>query len=146
MPVEVDFHPQAFAEFFAPVDLQFPGLSAVLRAEFLRYMVSARLDLPSIFGRDAPYTQPALALQVGLMHIHIKIPPAKFPSHVPQGDRVCRRGRPNEDVALVYTSGELYEDRHILLAVLWPHAHAKAREEALMRHLSRLAKDWKEQN
>lgn len=146
MPVQVDFHPQAFVEFFAPVDAKFPGLSETLKAEFVRYIESDRIELPSIFGRDAPYTQPSLALQVGLMHIHLRIPPATFPSNLPQRDRVCSRGSPENDAALVYVQGELYEDHYLLLAVLWPHAHAKAREESIMRQLSRLARSWRDSN
>lgn len=79
MPVEVSFHPETFEEFFLPVDAKHPGLSEVLKSEFLRYIESRRQLIPSIFGRDVPYTQPPLAFQACLMHIHICIPPALFP-------------------------------------------------------------------
>lgn len=58
MPVEVSFHPETFEEFFLPVDAKHPGLSEVLKSEFLRYIESRRQLIPSIFGRDVPYTQP----------------------------------------------------------------------------------------
>jgi hypothetical protein len=49
MAVEVFFHKGTFAEFFAPVDIEHPGLSATLKSEFERYMASDRITLPSIF-------------------------------------------------------------------------------------------------
>ncbi|MCO7536315.1 type II toxin-antitoxin system YafO family toxin [Pseudomonas asiatica] len=146
MPVEVSFHPETFEEFFLPVDAKHPGLSEVLKSEFLRYMESRRQLIPSIFGRDVPYTQPPLAFQACLMHIHICIPPALFPKNVPQHDRVCKMGRPGDDAALIYVQGELYEDRYLILAFLWPDAHTKARDISTMQYLARLAKEWRDNN
>lgn len=146
MAVEVSFHPETFALFFKAVDAKHPGLSDTLRAEFARYMESGRLELPSIFGKDVPYMQPVQAAQACMMHIHIKIPPATFPKGVPQHNRVCRRGSPGEDAALIYVPGELYEDRFLILAFFWPDAHGKARDRATMKKLARLAQAWRDQN
>lgn len=146
MTVEVSFHPGTYGEFFAPVDEKHSGLSATLSSEFRRYVESNRQVIPSIFGRDVPYTQPPLALQACMMHIHIRIPPDSFPNGVAQCDRVCRKGKPREDAALIYVPGELYENRYLILAFFWPDAHTKARDRAGMRYLARLAKDWRDNN
>lgn len=146
MAIEVAFHPDTFDAFFAPVDVKHPGLSDLLKREFHRYIESRRQIIPSIFGRDVPYTQPSHALQACLMHIHIKIPPATFPQNTPQHDRMCKRGCPRDDAALVYVPGELYEDRHLVLAFLWPDAHGKARDNRSMGYLARLAREWRDVN
>ncbi|WP_110631481.1 type II toxin-antitoxin system YafO family toxin [Pseudomonas sp. CC120222-01a] len=146
MSIEVAFHPETFEAFFAPIDAKHPGLSGRLKSEFQRYIESGRQSIPSVFGRDVPYTQPPLALQACMMHIHIRIPPAVFPRNVPQRDRVCKAGKPGEDAALLYVPGELYEDRYLLLAFFWPDAHNKARDDTAMRYLARLAKEWREAN
>lgn len=146
MTVEVTFNPVAFAEFFAPVDAQYPGLSAQLLEDFRQYIQSNRLAPPHHFGRDAPYTQPAEALRACLMHIHIKLPPGSFPQDRAQYYRTCQTGHPGEDAALVYVQGELYEERYQLLAFLWPDAHGKARQSDVMRYLARLAEGFRAEN
>lgn len=70
MAFEVSFHPETFEAFFLPVDAKHPGLSEILKTEFSRYIESDRLHIPAIFGRDAPYTQPASALLACLMHTY----------------------------------------------------------------------------
>jgi mRNA interferase YafO len=146
MAVEVFWHKGTFSEFFAPADVQHPGLSSILRSEFLRYVESDRFYLPSIFGKDDAYMQPPQAVQACLMHIHIKIPPARFPAGVPRQQRKCALGRPGEDAALIYVPGELEENRYLLLAFLWPNAHDKSRDRTIMRYLSRIALDWRDKN
>lgn len=146
MTVEASFNPTAFAEFFAPVDEEYPGLSTQLLRDFRQYILSNRHATPHYFGRDAPYTQPHEALHACLMHIHIKLPPGSFPQDRAQYHRVCQSGRPGEDAALVYVQGELYEERYQLLAFLWPDAHGKARQSDLMRYLARLAADFRSNN
>lgn len=146
MAVEVEFHKGTFEEFFAPVEQKHPGLAAILKNEFTDYVESGRQRTPSIFGRDAPYTQPPQALQACLMHIHVKIPPARFPKGVAQHDRTCQKNKPGEDAALVYVPGELEENRYLLLAFLWPDAHGRARDRMTMKYLSRMAKDWRDRN
>lgn len=146
MTADITFNPTAFAEFFAPVDTQYPGLSSRLLEDFRQYILSNRLETPHYFGRDAPYTQPPEALRACLMHIHIKLPPGSFPQDRAQYYRVCQSGRPGEDAALVYVQGELYEERYQLLAFLWPDAHGKARQRDLMLYLARLAEGFRAEN
>lgn len=146
MAVEVLFHKGTFAEFFEPIDIMHPGLSSILQSEFTRYMASDRTSLPSIFGKDDAYMQPPQAVRACLMHIHIKIPPARFPANLPRQQRKCPRGIPGEDAALIYVPGELEEHRYLLLALLWPDAHGKARDRTIMRYLSRIATDWRDKN
>lgn len=142
----VRYHPATFSEFFAPLDEKFAGLSSKLAEDFKLYMDSQRGIVPDYFGRDAPYLQPQEADQAKLSHIHIKLPPGRFSAGVAQYFRVCGKGRPLEDAALVYTRGWLEEESFLLLAFLWPDAHSAARDKALMRYLSRLAKDWRDKN
>lgn len=144
MAVDVSFNPETFAELFAPIDEKFPGLSSRLKADFTRYIESDRCCIPEYFGRDAPYTQPQEASSAQLMHIHIKLPPGRFPQDRAQYHRVCRLGRPGEDAALVYVQGELEEDSYQLLAFLWPDAHGKARGKELMRTLARLGRAFRD--
>ncbi|MDH0638223.1 type II toxin-antitoxin system YafO family toxin [Pseudomonas sp. GD03860] len=146
MPIEIVFHPGTFEEFFRPIDQKHAGLSSTLQSEFERYIASGRNEIPVIFGRDAPYTQPSQALDACLMHIHVRIPPAKFRLNTPQRDRVCRKGRPGEDAALVYVQGELYEHRYLILAFLWPDAHGKSRDRDVMKYLCRMALEWRSRN
>jgi mRNA interferase YafO len=80
------------------------------------------------------------------MHIHIKIPPAKFAPNLSRHLRKCSMGKPREDAALVYVPGELEEGRYLLLAFLWPDAHAKSRDRTTMRYLARIAQDWRDKN
>src|SRR5690554_7950435 len=104
--VIVEYHPETYKEFFDEPLKDFPDLAEVIREEFMRYKGLG--ELPSIFGRDAPYIQPHAALRAQLMHIHLKLPPERFPENLPQYDRTCRKSR---DAALVYVQGELEENR-----------------------------------
>lgn len=144
MAVNVTFNRQTFADLFAPIDKQYAGLSTKLKADFERYIGSARSDIPHYFGRDACYTQPSEALSASLMHIHIKLPPGRFPQDRAQYYRVCQRGKPGEDAALVYVQGELEEDSYELLAFLWPDAHGQAKQKHLMRYLAQLAREYRD--
>ena len=137
--VIVEYHPDTFEEFFSEPLKDFPTLAEDLMADFATYVGPEQL--PSTFGRDAPYTQPYAAFRAHLMHIHLKLPPEKFAEGVPQSDRTCSR---KQDAALVYVRGELEENRYCILGVLYPHAHAKAREEKIMRYLARLAQAYRD--
>lgn len=142
--VSVEFHPISFAEFFTQPLVNYPTLAADLKADFVAYKGAG--VLPSYFGCDVPYTQPQLAFNAQLMHIHLRLPPDFFPPNLPQHDRKCRKGEPENDAALVYVRGELEENRFCILGVLYPNAHAKARDEKIMRYLARLAKEFREKN
>ncbi|MNE94220.1 mRNA interferase YafO [compost metagenome] len=76
------------------------------------------------------------------MHIHIAIPPTKFPTNRPQADRKCPMD-PRTDAALVYTQGLYDEDRYSLLAMLYPEAHGKARDRQIMNYLVDVAKRFR---
>lgn len=133
--VIAEFHPETFDAFFADPLKDFPSLADDLLADFILYKSTDQL--PATFGRDAPYTEPWAAYNAGIMHIHLKLPPDSFPPKKPQIDRTT-------DTALVYVRGELEENRYLILAVLHPDAHAKAREEKIMRYLARLAKTFRD--
>lgn len=142
--ISVEFHPTSYKEFFADVLVNFPGLDEEILRAFENYKTTGVAT--GRIGRDAPYVRPEAAFQAKLMHIHIKLPPGEFPPNLPQIDRVCRRGAPHRDAALVYVRGELEENRYCLLAFLHPDGHAKAREEKLMRYLARLAQKFRDEN
>lgn len=137
-------HPDTYRDFFLEVLKDYPGLDSALLKDFATYK---QTGIPSDrFGRDAPYVWPVAAFSANLMHIHLKLPPDRFPKNLPQIDRVCRKGAPQKDAALVYVRAELEEHRYCLLAVLYPDGHAKAREEKLMRYLSRLGQQFRDEN
>lgn len=142
--VVVTYHPDTYEEFFAEPLKDFPSLAQNLMADFLVYKGTGQL--PRRFGRDAPYVHPHAAFRAQLMHIHLKLPPGQFPERLPQIDRVCRTGAPQDDAALVYVRGELEENRYCLFGVLYPNAHAKAREEKVMRYLARFAQRFRDEH
>ncbi|SDS03750.1 mRNA interferase YafO [Halopseudomonas litoralis] len=135
----VEYHPRTFEEFFLEPLKDFPNLAEDLKADFFSY--KAHGELPSTFGRDASYTQPYSAYKAHLMHIHLKLPPETFPENLPQDDRKCTR---RKDAAIVYVQGELEENLYCILGVLYPNAHAKAREDKIMRYLARLAQEFRD--
>ncbi|HHJ4352028.1 TPA: type II toxin-antitoxin system YafO family toxin [Citrobacter freundii] len=144
MHLEASINPATKAEFFDEVFLKFPELEASIIDDFLRYKATG--DLPQYFGRDVAYTQPYGAFRAGLMHIHLCLPPNKFPENRPQPDRVCNKGDPNNDACLVYVQGELYENKYSLIAIMHPDAHGKARKHDVMSYLARIAQNYKDEN
>ena len=144
MAVIVTFNSSTYSELFAPIEASYPGLAEKLRADFQRYVESDRTNPPHYFGRDVCYTQPPEALKSSLMHIHIKLPPGRFPQDRAQYYRVCQPGKPGQDAALVNVQGELEEESYQLLAFLWPDAHGQARQRDLMRYLARLAQEFRD--
>jgi mRNA interferase YafO len=103
-------------------------------------------ETPEYFGRDTVYLQPPLAEQIGLMHIHLAVPPFKFDQNRTAYDRVCPRDNPNCDAALIYVNGWLENHRYCLLGILWPSAHEQQRKAELMQRISRHAKTWRDLN
>ena len=142
--VFVTYHPDTYDEFFAEPLKAFPTLTQDLMSDFLMYKGTGQL--PRYFGRDVPYTQPHAAFRAQLMHIHLRLPPSLFPANLPQQDRVCRKGAPERDAALVYVRGELEDNRYCIFGVFYPDAHAKAREEKTMRYLARLAQRFRDEH
>lgn len=146
MPISVAFHPATYEEFFATVDRSHPGLSEKLRSDLEQYLRCGRNEVPTYFGRDAPYTQPQSALNAQLSHIHIKLPPGRFRQDVAQYYRTCSANNPGDDAALVYVQGQLEDELFLILAFFFPDAHEKARREPVMRYLSELASEWRSRN
>ncbi|SDZ53511.1 mRNA interferase YafO [Pseudomonas syringae] len=146
MGSSVTYHPATFAEFFEPIDKLYPRLSQKLAEDFKVYIDSSRGIVPKYMGRDAPYMQPIEAERAHLSHVHIRLPPGEFRQDVAQYFRVCRKGFPGEDAALVYVQGFLEEDRFLLIALLWPDAHGMAQRRPLMRYFSQIASDWRDEN
>lgn len=142
--VTVEIHPATKAEFFTQVLAAYPTLIRDLAADFEAY--KGRGVLPSYFGCDVAYTEPTSAYNAHMMHIHLCLPPDHFKPNTPQFDRKCPMNAPHKDVALVYVRGELEENRFCILAVLHPNAHAKARDEKMMKYLARMAKDFRDKN
>lgn len=153
--MQVEIGPLA-REHFEQIDAEHPGFSASLLSEFKQYKQSTkdRVDsgylkkqyLPSIFGKDVGYTEPHGCLTEDIMHIHLAIPPNKFPPKKPQHLRVCNIKHPELDAALVYTSG--IDDREycfMILALFYPQAHQKANNMTVMRKFIREARDFREQ-
>ncbi|WP_445939170.1 type II toxin-antitoxin system YafO family toxin [Pseudomonas sp.] len=144
MAVIVEYNQETYESLFRDVLVDYPGLLDGLISDFTRYIESDRLMLPSYFGREAAYVRPQAAINAGLMHIHIAIPPTVFPEHRPQYDRTCPMGDPHGDAALVYTQGLFEEDRYSLIALLHPDAHARARRREIMDYLARVASRFRD--
>lgn len=79
--VIAEFHPDSFEEFFTGPLVAHPSLAEDILKDFIRYKSEG--VLPSYFGCDVPYTQPQLAFNVNLMHIHLCLPPDSFPDKLP---------------------------------------------------------------
>jgi len=142
-PVTAFIHPDSERLFFDEPLKDFPRLRVNLLDDFIQYKAT---DFQiSYFGRDAAYTQPFQALRAQMSHIHLCLPPRTFPRDLPRNDRTCKKNQPDRDAALVYVRGLLEENRYCLLGVLYPDAHAKAREEKVMRYLARLAQAFRDE-
>jgi mRNA interferase YafO len=144
--LEVDFHPET-QDLFDEVELAHPGLQENLRADFALLMESNWDYRPKRFGKVDQYTWPPSIVSSMLMHIHICMPPLDdFPRNIPVSRMTCKRGDGLRDAALVYVQGEMFEERYCILALLYPHAHRRARTERLMIKLGRLAREFRERN
>lgn len=143
MEFEISINSETRKDFFDATFLKHPTLEASIVEDFRRYKENG--ELPSYFGTDVAYTEPHAALKSGIMHIHIKFPPGSFPANRPQSDRKCLKGDPENDAALVYVQGELYENRYSLLAILNP-AHEQARDPSIMSPLCQIAQNFRDSN
>ncbi|MFZ4835889.1 type II toxin-antitoxin system YafO family toxin [Rouxiella sp. Mn2063] len=144
MAIEVSINEHTKADYFDATFAKFPDLEKSILDDFIRYKSTD--ELPSYFGCDVAYTQPEGARKSGMMHIHLKLPPAEFPKNKPQADRKCANGDPENDACLVYVRGVLYEDRYSLLAIFNPDAHGIARDHRVMNYLSRVAQHFVDNN
>lgn len=143
MGATVHFCSINFDLFFKDINSTHPRLLANLAEDFKSYIDSGRTQLPNYFGCDVAYIKPDSAYRQGLMHIHLAIPPVSFPKNKPQWDRKCPKN-PNTDAALVYTNGLYEEDHYVIIAVLFPGAHAKARRRETMEKLVASARAFRE--
>lgn len=144
MSVVVEFNPETYQTLFKDVLVEHPELLQNLKQDFIDYVESDGHKLPDYFGKDSPYMQPYVAAKVGLMHIHIAIPPVSFQRNKPQHARKCPQGDPAKDAALVYVRGELYDNHYSLIALLHPGAHDEARKDKVMRYLIAVAERFQE--
>lgn len=139
----MSYHDDTFDYFFKPVFKVYPHLHDDLLEDFRRYRSGV---LPSYFGKDSPYTAPESVRQGHMWHIHLKVPPSQWPQNLAQHARVCAKGAPESDLALVYVQGEYELHRFCLLGVLGPDAHQQAKDKALMNFLASAAKRFREVN
>lgn len=144
MAIIVEFSDETYVDLFQDVLVNYPTVLNSLKDDFHTYISSNRMTAPTYFGCDVPYTQPYEALVVGLMHIHIAIPPAVFHKNRPQHDRKCPLGDPTKDAALVYAQGLYDEDRYVLIAMLHPGAHDKARNTKMIKKLAGVAQRFRD--
>jgi len=91
--------------------------------------------VPSVFGKDDVYTQPAEAVDAELWHIHLKTPTRYIPSNI--------HLRFTSDTHLVYTRGKKDRDHYLLVAILTPDAHDQANDDSVMMYLASLASEWR---
>ena len=143
--VEVSFHPDTYELFFEPLKAEHPQLMDVLVDDFARYQQSQRDDLPDYFGFDSEFGSPP-EIAGCLEHIHLCIPPRKFPRRVKQPYRKCKKGDPENDVALVYVRGLFDLHKFCILGLLMPDAHKLSNDRKLMLYLGRLGRAFKYDN
>ncbi|WP_299833500.1 type II toxin-antitoxin system YafO family toxin [Pseudomonas sp.] len=104
-----------------------------------------RDDLPDYFGFDVEYGSPP-AIAGCIEHIHLCIPPRNFPKRQKQAQRKCRKGEPENDVALVYARGLFENNQFCIIGVLMPDAHEQANNNDLMLYLGRLGREFRSDN
>lgn len=77
MEIEISINKDTRKGFIDEIFLKHPKLEQLIIDDFYRYKTSGKL--PSYFGRDVAFTEPYVAFKSGMMHIHLKFPPGKFP-------------------------------------------------------------------
>lgn len=143
--VSVRYCKETFDTYFAPVDRDCPGFSDTLIEDFRRYQASNGDELPDYFGCDNPYGWPP-SIANCIEHIHLCIPPRTFDARLNQRDRKCKIGKPQDDVALVYSRGLIDDTEFLLIGVLMPDAHAQARCRGLMEYLGGIGREFARSN
>lgn len=153
--LKVEINPIA-SPYFNEIDLVYPGFSATIISDFSSYKrdemklmngipLYGKPYLPSYFGKDVVYDTPSACFDENVMHIHLLLPPDKFPAGRPQSRRTCRRDSPEKDTALIYTYG--FDDaRHSysILGIFYPRAHEQARSSSNMNKLINAAREFKD--
>ena len=109
-----------------------------LVSDFKRYKITG--VPPDSFGRDAPYNHPntpRLVLQEEIKHIDLADDTKPWPIYKIQFDRTSDKAH------LVYCQGAIYIDNFLLIAILTPEAHNKAKDSNIMRNLGLAAEKFR---
>ncbi|SQH74376.1 putative toxin of the YafO-YafN toxin-antitoxin system [Shewanella benthica] len=97
-------------------------------------------ELPELFGRDVLYDHPmnlAAIKDEEVRHLHLGNADAPWPIWKAQFNRTS-------DKHLVYCCGDTHPDRYLLMAILTPSAHDKAKDNNVMSRLGTMAEKFKE--
>lgn len=141
--IEVSYNKETFSKYFEPKLSAYPTLGENLIDDFRRHKSG---ELPSYFGKESIYATPFEIIRSQLWHIHLCIPPKTFPAELEQAHRTCLKGDPDNDIALVYTSGEMNLNKYSLIAILCPDAHQTAKNLALIKYLASVAQRFRDIN
>jgi len=110
-----------------------------LVADFKRYKETG---IPAAcFGRDVPYDHPHTLSSVrseGLMHLHLAEGGRDWSNCKAQYDRTS-------DHHLVYCAGFYKADHFLMMTILKPDAHNKARNNSIMSNLAIMAAKFRAQ-
>ncbi|MFC0269253.1 type II toxin-antitoxin system YafO family toxin [Kushneria aurantia] len=142
--IDVSFHPET-EYLFDEVEAAHPGLKSELVQGF-RTCIESNFDVRAPrFGKFDPYLQPPSVLSAELWHVHICMPPRRdFDARRLRWDEMkCRTDEPELDAALVYVQGLMDRDAYCLIAFLYPKAHHKSNQDAFMKWLARLGKQFR---
>lgn len=109
-----------------------------LVADFKRYKSTG--ILPETFGRDAPYDHPnssRLVLEEEVQRIHLADAENPWPIYKIQFARTSDKAH------LVYCQGAINTEHYLLIAILTPNAHDKAKDSNIMRNLGLAAEKFR---
>lgn len=125
--IEKQFHEQGEAE----------ALEALI-LDFEDYKRTG--DVPRHFGRDVPYDHPSTPPTVRFEQVkHLHLVDGANPSlHTVQFRRTS-------DVHLVYCQGAMNDDCYLLITILTPDGHAKARDRNIMSNIGMIAEKFREE-
>ncbi len=111
---------------------------AWLEADFLSYKEDG--ILPDTFGRDALYddafTWPLVKAEQ-VAHIHLADGGSPFPAYLRQFKRTSDRAH------LVYCQGATHDNTYLLIIILKPDAHKKARDNNTMHKIGLMAEAFR---
>ncbi len=127
------FHHKSLEHIFTQLGLDLPAL----KDDFRRYKEAG--TLPSNFGRDAEYNHPnglPIIRQEKVSHIHLE------ESDNPWNARTVQFNK-TSDTHLVYCRGFYDENCYLLMALLSPDAHIKARDNSIMFNLGKMAEKFR---
>lgn len=117
---------------FAETFQELPNFENQLLSIFKKYKESSEEFVPNIFGRDVPYRYPIKLFNLDVSHIHLKLPPDKFPENVAQYERCNKKQQPNKDIFWVYVKSQFSHNKYALLAILRPNAHDQSKQKKIL--------------